>query len=157
MRFRGALLAATVLAAPAAVKAQPFNGIYIGAGAGYNYLQDIDVRPSPALGTPGLKVRGNNGYVALGSVGYGFGNGLRIEVEGNYRDTQLRKVTGTVFPTTSGGPDPELRRDAQRAVRHGYRGSLALSLSRPRRRLWLDQSGQGLRRGHKFSLQPAQQ
>jgi OOP family OmpA-OmpF porin len=103
MRFRGALLAATVLAAPAAVKAQPFNGVYIGAGAGYNYLEDVDVKPSPALGTPNLKVRGNNGYVALGSVGYGFGNGLRIEVEGNYRNTQIRKVTGTGFPTTSGG------------------------------------------------------
>ncbi len=103
MRLRSALLAATVLAAPISVHAQPFNGVYIGAGAGYNYLEDIDARRSPALGTPNLKLRANSGFAGLGSVGYGFGNGIRIELEGNYRQTQVRRITGTGFPTTSGG------------------------------------------------------
>ena len=103
MRVQDALLAATVLAVPAAVEAQPFDGVYIGAGAGYNYRQGVDIRQSPALGTPNLKLSGSSGYVALGSLGYGFGNGLRIEVEGNWRNTQVRKITGTAFPTTSGG------------------------------------------------------
>ena len=107
MRFRGALLAATVLAAPLAApiaaSAQPFEGLYVGAGAGYNYLQEIDVRPSPGLYTPNLKIQGNSGWAGLGSIGYGFGNGLRLEAEGNYRDTQNRKITGTSYPTSAGG------------------------------------------------------
>ena len=103
MRFRGALLAATILTAPAVVSAQPFQGVYIGAGAGYNYRQGVDVRRSPALFTPNLEISGSSGYVALGSVGYGFGNGIRIELEGNYRNTQNRQITGTGFPTTAGG------------------------------------------------------
>ncbi len=103
MRFRGALLATTVLAAPIAAKAQPFEGLYIGAGAGYNYLQEIDVRPSPGLYTPELKIQGNSGWAGLGSIGWGFGNGVRLEAEGNYRATQNRKITGTYFPTTAGG------------------------------------------------------
>ena len=103
MRLRSALLAATVLAAPVAVQAQPFNGVYIGAGAGYNYLEDIDARPSPALGHSQPQATANSGFTGLGSVGYGFGNGIRIELEGNYRQTQVRRITGTGFPTTSGG------------------------------------------------------
>jgi OOP family OmpA-OmpF porin len=103
MRVRGALLAATVLASPWVAKAQPFDGVYIGVGAGYNYRQGVDIRPSPALDTPALTLNGSNGYAALGSLGYGFGNGIRIELEGNWRDTQARKITGTAFPTTSGG------------------------------------------------------
>ncbi|MBV9656214.1 MAG: OmpA family protein [Acetobacteraceae bacterium] len=103
MRFRGVLLAGTVLAAPVAASAQPFEGIYIGAGAGYNYLQEIDVRPSPGLYTPAQKIQGNSGWAGLGSIGYGFGNGLRLEAEGNYRDTQNRKITGTAYPTEAGG------------------------------------------------------
>ena len=29
------------------------------------------------------------GWVGVGSIGYGFGNGLRLEVEGNYRENDL--------------------------------------------------------------------
>ena len=103
MRLRAALLAASVLGAPLAAKAQPFNGVYIGAGAGYNYLENTDVRPSLALGTPNLQLSGTNGYVGLGSIGYGFGNGLRLETEGDFRSAPIRRFTGTFFPTTSGG------------------------------------------------------
>jgi outer membrane protein OmpA-like peptidoglycan-associated protein len=103
MRLRIALLAASVLAAPVAAKAQPFQGLYIGAGAGYNFLQNVDVRQSPALHTPNLAFSGSSGFAALGSVGYGFGNGVRIELEGNYRQTSPRSLTGTVFPTALSG------------------------------------------------------
>ena len=37
--LRGSLLAATILAAPSVAFAQPIQGLYIGAGAGGNYLQ----------------------------------------------------------------------------------------------------------------------
>ena len=39
MKLRNALLAATILAAPFAVSAQPVSGVYVGAGAGGNILQ----------------------------------------------------------------------------------------------------------------------
>ncbi len=103
MRLRVALLAASVLSVPVAAKAQPFQGLYIGAGAGYNFLQNVDVRQSPALRTPDLTFSGNSGFAALASVGYGFGNGVRIELEGNYRGTSGRSLTGTIFPTALSG------------------------------------------------------
>ncbi len=122
MRVRSALLAATVLAAPFAAKAQPVTGIYVGAGAGVNFKQDEDVQglevsSGPGTGavfgsgfggvplgvTTGLKKEFDVGYVGVVSLGYGLGNGLRFEVEGNARGNRLRKTTGTPFPTSSGG------------------------------------------------------
>lgn len=110
MRFRGALLISAVFAAlaltapPRAARAQPISGLYIGAGAGYNYLEDVNTKPAqPVIGSPRLNIRGNSGFVGLGSVGYGLGNGWRFELEGNYRQTDIRRVTGTAFPTASGG------------------------------------------------------
>ncbi len=103
MRFRVALLTASVFVVPALAHAQPFQGLYIGAGAGYNFLENVDVRPSPALRTPGLVFSGTSGFVGVGSVGYGFGNGMRLELEGNYRQTSPRSLTGTGFPTALSG------------------------------------------------------
>ena len=39
----------------------------------------------------------------LAAWGYGFGNGFRIEVEGNYRNNDLSRITGTSFPTAGHG------------------------------------------------------
>ncbi len=124
MQFRGVLLAATVLAAPLAAQAQPITGLYLGAGAGANYRQEQDVRGLQAVAGPGagavfgsgfagvplgvntgLKKRYDVGGVAVTSVGWGFGNGLRIEVEGNARSNHLHRTTGTPFPTASGGDE----------------------------------------------------
>ena len=50
MKFRNALVAATVLAMPLAAKAQPITGLYIGAGAGVNIMQDENATiTSPAV------------------------------------------------------------------------------------------------------------
>jgi len=78
MTLRKALLAATVLALPmAAAQAQPVTGLYVGAGVGPNFRTQGD--------TQGNSINFDTGWAAVGSVGWGFGNGLRIEVEGNYR------------------------------------------------------------------------
>ena len=83
MTLRKGLLAATMLALPmAAAQAQPVTGLYIGAGVGANFRMDAD--------TQGNSIKTNTGWVALGSVGWGFGNGLRVELEGNYRTNEAR-------------------------------------------------------------------
>jgi hypothetical protein len=43
MNLKKVLLAATVLALPVAAQAQPVTGLYLGAGAGLNFLQESDV------------------------------------------------------------------------------------------------------------------
>jgi len=128
MRLRSALLVATILATPWAAQAEPTTGFYVGAGAGVNFKQEQEIRNvvgtlgplagaslGPLSGTTlgqaitgngansGLKANYSTGFVALGSLGYGFGNGLRVEVEGNYRQNRIQRVHGTVFPTASGG------------------------------------------------------
>ena len=103
MKLRNALLAATLLAAPVAAKAQPVNGtvsgVYIGAGIGANFLQNSSAQSvsfpqaNNLIVQPGAfgfnKVGFDTGFVGLASVGYGLGNGLRIEIEGDYRKNQI--------------------------------------------------------------------
>jgi len=99
MNLRSVLLAATVLALPAAgAMAQPINGIYVGGGVGYNYTQDITVRNSG-----GVKLSGDGGLAAIASVGWGFGNGLRAEVEGNYAGNHYRAKYGGMSISGVGG------------------------------------------------------
>ncbi|WP_254070485.1 OmpA family protein [Acidisphaera sp. L21] len=44
------------------------------------------------------------GGVGVGSIGWGFGNGLRLEVEGNVRHNRVRQISGfAAGPTASGG------------------------------------------------------
>ena len=92
-----------LLSRPAA--AQPFQGVYLGTGAGYHATNDVRVAPFPqsALGTNGLRLRTNGGFIGLGSVGYGFGNGWRLEAEGSARLNNLGHLNGTPFPTGSSG------------------------------------------------------
>ena len=87
MNTRSMLLAASILAVPAVAMAQPVNGLYIGGGLGINYLQRLkaDATPSTASGHFNTRL----GPAVVGSVGWGFGNGLRAELEGNFRDNNL--------------------------------------------------------------------
>ena len=72
--LRTALLAATILSVPALGMAQPIQGLYIGAGAGGNYLQQERVLASPGLQGTGAnlgqgKLSTDIGGVGVGSVG----------------------------------------------------------------------------------------
>lgn len=84
MNLRNALLAAAFVAAPlvasGTAQAQRLEGVYVGLGAGINWLTDTAIR-APGTGSIGSDI----GFVGLGSVGYAFGNGVRLELEGNYR------------------------------------------------------------------------
>jgi outer membrane protein OmpA-like peptidoglycan-associated protein len=103
MKLRVSLLLLTCLAAPVAARAQPFSGLYVGAGGGFNSLGTEAVKPSPGLGSPGGKAKFDPGYLGLGSIGWGFGNGVRVELEGSYRHNDLGRLTGTTYPTTASG------------------------------------------------------
>jgi outer membrane protein OmpA-like peptidoglycan-associated protein len=111
MSLKKALLAATLLSLPLAAQAQPITGVYVGAGAGYNYLQDadIDAKGSRTLGTSNgqagkIDAEFDHGFGGVVSVGYGFGNGLRAELEGNYRqnDVDRLKANGRQLPGIGG-------------------------------------------------------
>ena len=113
MKLRSALLAATVLAAPVAARAEAISGFYVGAGAGANFIQDQDISTSqagnrafgvganysplnPANTTPvPANAKFDTGFRLLGSVGYGLGNGLRVELEGDYFQNKFYRVSGS--------------------------------------------------------------
>jgi OmpA-OmpF porin, OOP family len=88
MKLRNLLLAATLLAAPVAAKAQPVTGIYLGGGVGVNGLTSTSLG-SATVGNSNISgsthLKGSIGPVVLINLGYGFGNGLRAEIEGNWR------------------------------------------------------------------------
>ena len=71
MRYRTLSLAVALLAAPIAVQAQPFHGIYIGAGAGYNLPIDIGAATNLVLPSTSTDLKTTGGFVGLASVGYG--------------------------------------------------------------------------------------
>ncbi len=103
MRFRTTLAATAALALPTAVMAQPVDGLYVGAGALYNYKQVEHAQPALGTGLGSAKFRFDEGGVGgVGSVGYGFGNGFRVELEGDYRQNSLRQRGGTPNPRTPG-------------------------------------------------------
>jgi OmpA-OmpF porin, OOP family len=98
------LLAAPLLAAPLAAKAQPVTGLYVGLGVGANWLQDQKIaRTSTGVDRAGRKLSYDIGGVGVGSVGWGFGNGFRVELEGNFRGNGVDKLHGTPFPTSGSG------------------------------------------------------
>ncbi|MGG5822773.1 OmpA family protein [Falsiroseomonas sp. HW251] len=115
MRLRTALLATTILALPGVASAQNYNpnlvrGVYIAAGAGVNWLNDTPISSSgslsTALGLAGSSTSGNVeydvGWVGVVSLGYGFGNGVRVEIEGNYRQNDVSKISGFNGQTSNG-------------------------------------------------------
>ena len=129
MKLNSVLLTALCAATPLAAMAQPVTGIYVGAGVGANFMPAEHiagsyVRPSYAAPGPLIfsgpttsyttrgtvqvpaflgifrdTIQSDVGAVGLGSIGYGLGNGVRVEIEGDYRyNTQNYKGFA------SGGP-----------------------------------------------------
>jgi outer membrane protein OmpA-like peptidoglycan-associated protein len=105
MSLRKALLAATMLALPLAAQAQPVTGLYVGLGAGVNLLQESDgqITGPLAAGLTSAQRSGtadfNYGYVGVLSLGYGYGNGIRGEVELSYRENAVDSISGfTILP-----------------------------------------------------------
>lgn len=93
-KLRIALLC-SVLTGPIAARAQPIEGLYITGGVGGNYRQTQDFTGLSAVtnhppnastpitrAAPNGSIPGGGSSSGLGSIGWGFGNGFRAEVEG---------------------------------------------------------------------------
>jgi outer membrane protein OmpA-like peptidoglycan-associated protein len=107
MRLKAILLATTLAAAPLATQAQqtnppPVTGLYVSIGAGANILQDEHL-VNPNGTTSDARLRSRIGPVAVAALGYGFGNGLRIELEGDYRNNRFSEGRDFGFPAAAGG------------------------------------------------------
>ena len=83
MKLRDVLLASAMIALPmAAANAQAVDGLYVGLGAGVNLMQNENFKG-------GGSQKLDAGPVVVLSLGWGFGNGLRAEIEGNWRRNGL--------------------------------------------------------------------
>jgi OOP family OmpA-OmpF porin len=92
------LVAAGVLGVPVIGHAQYVDGVYVSLGLGANFLQDQHLYSMELAGQQTSRFTGqasfDTGFVGLVSVGYGFGNGLRAELEGNYRYNKVSSLPG---------------------------------------------------------------
>ena len=108
MRLRTALLATTLMAAaPAAASATTITGPYVNVGGGYNLVQSQHARISGFAGgassdenVSSSRYRHQNGFTGFGAFGWGFGNGLRAEVEGVYNYSEINHRTASVANKT---------------------------------------------------------
>jgi outer membrane protein OmpA-like peptidoglycan-associated protein len=105
-----------MVAMPVVASAQPVTGLYVGLGVGVNLTTQESVKnlsfPTIAPLGAGLSTSGNfggsTGFAGVVSLGWGFGNGFRAEIEGDYRDNKLNNLTGfTGTSTLSGGSNEQ--------------------------------------------------
>ena len=73
-------------------------GPYVGISGGGQWLNNI----SPRGGGADVKSQFDGSYVGLGTVGWNFGNGIRAEIEGGYRRSDVSGVRGA-GPGEAGG------------------------------------------------------
>jgi OOP family OmpA-OmpF porin len=104
----GNLVAILVLAGASSVawtaQAQPVTGLYIAGGAGVNFQQNQGIQSVNGVTLSNTtNLQSQAGAVGVLSLGWGFGNGLRAELEGDYRYNGYSKVhfPGSTF--TIGG------------------------------------------------------
>jgi hypothetical protein len=90
------------LGAAMPARAQFIEGPYVAGGLGMNYLDDAKFRLDSslnqgmtALGQPnGGQLGFDFGGVGVLSLGWGFSNGIRLEIEGNYRSNEVDSANG---------------------------------------------------------------
>lgn len=78
--------------------AQQTNGLYIVGGLGANWLRDADTTGTGV----NTKYEFETGWAGIVGVGWGYGNGIRVELEGGYRTNDVDKAsTGTASGDTN--------------------------------------------------------
>jgi OmpA-OmpF porin, OOP family len=100
---------ASFCALPAA--AQFVDGPYVAGGFGLNLVPDTDLNldqsAARGLGAAGYGAGGSvgfsPGFAGVLSLGWGFGNGLRAEIEGSFRSNDVDSVSGAAGWASLGG------------------------------------------------------
>ena len=105
MKLAAVLLVAAVMT-PCLAAAQPVAGPYVGVGGGVNFLQDEIVHPVNRFGPAPRSYSFDAGGAAAVSVGYGLGNGIRLEIEGDYASNHVSGVR-IAFPLQAGGHEQQ--------------------------------------------------
>ncbi len=90
MRIVQRLLATAIIGLSASAALAEENGLYLGAAGGLSIARD-----SRIVGT-GIDSNAefDNGLAGAGAVGYGFGSGLRAELELGYRENDVDSIGG---------------------------------------------------------------
>ncbi len=103
-RHAGFLLAMAALFARSAA-AQPVSGPYVSAGGGADFLQNQILPANPGAAEPKHVLHFDQpGAAGDLSVGWGFGNGLRVELEGDYLNDHVEKTNfPSIYPRRAGG------------------------------------------------------
>src|SRR5947208_2676339 len=102
MNFRNLVVAATIASVPGMATAQPLNGLYVGVGAGVNFLQNEHFVGATGTATNASLVS-RVGFAGVVSVGYALPNGLRLEIEGDYRNNRFSQGRDLGFAAAAGG------------------------------------------------------
>jgi OOP family OmpA-OmpF porin len=93
VKLRAAFASFICLAVPVAAHAQPVAGPYVSLGGG------LATETNTHFQYGALKASGNftwnPGFTVMGGVGYGFGDGLRVEIDGDLLRTTADKANGT--------------------------------------------------------------
>ena len=90
--LQNVVLASSFVLVAGAASAQTVQGFYLGGGVG---VSDVN-KTNGALGGQTYEQTWGLGAIGVLSLGYGFGNGLRAEIEGSYRgyDSDTAKLSG---------------------------------------------------------------
>ncbi len=78
---------------PVAAQAQPVAGAYVSLGGGVAFHPSNDFRYY-SLDARG-KLKWSTGYTVVGGVGYGFGDGIRVEFDGDLLHNAVHAADGT--------------------------------------------------------------
>ena len=90
MKLRLILAAATCLALPLAAHAQPVTGPYVSLGGGTSIANPLGFEGYTS-GNSG-KIQFHNSYAADTAVGYGFGDGFRVELNADFDRNTASKL-----------------------------------------------------------------
>lgn len=90
MKLRLALAAATCLVLPIAAHAQPVTGPYVSLGLGTTIENPLNLNDH-TTGASG-KLQSRSSYSGDAAVGYGFGNGFRVELNGDWFRNTAHKI-----------------------------------------------------------------
>ena len=101
--IRDTLVCLALATCPAAIaQAQPVTGPYVSVGGGANFTEDQALRPN-GFGPAPHNYTFDPGGAAQVAAGYGIGDGLRVEIEGDYADNHVHGVKAPVYGSRRAG------------------------------------------------------